>query len=80
MTYFMNPSFFMFILEMSLVHTLSLLRMPIVKSNCVKDPGVHLSSSLKSLTHCSFTATCILRITGITKKPNLYMRLRLGDG
>ena len=41
---------------------------PIVRYNCVKDLGVHMSSSLKSLTHCGVISSSAYKSLGLIRR------------
>ena len=49
-------------------HNFTINGTPIVRSNCVKDLGVHVSSSLKSTTHCEAIVSNAYKILGLIRR------------
>ena len=49
-------------------HNFTINGTPIVRSNCVKDLGVHISSFLKSSTHCEFIASNAYKSLGLIRR------------
>ena len=66
----MNLSFFTSTLERILARIISPLMhgIPITRSNCVKDLGVHISSPIKSSTHCEIIASNAYKTLGLIRR------------
>jgi len=61
----MNPSFYTFTLERILVHITLLSMEHLSQDRTVKDLGVHISSSIKSSTHCEVIASSDYKTLGL---------------
>jgi len=50
------------------LHNFTINGIPITRSNCVKDLGVHISSSIKSSTHCEIIASNAYKMLGLIRR------------